>query len=187
MLEWVWNMSAFNMHLTMLCVIITNFQWDVLNSYMAPGNLPSFEYSRKIALTTSLRKVRRGRYSSSLSQLIQYIIHAPCRTTSSIQTNGYCHHFFIQIAVMCLATFCFILSNVLVVTVKLVWLLLLKYFHSTCSNADQISVRLTRVKRSYVKCPTVVLTSPTSYTVFLLDVRFAVESSRVPFFATVCL
>ena len=109
------------------------------------------------------------------------------RTTSSIQTNGYCHHFFIQIAVMCLATFCFILSNVLVVTVKLVWLLLLKYFHSTCSNADQISVRLTRVKRNYVKCPTVVLTSPTSYTVFLLDVRFAVESSRVPFFATVCL
>ena len=40
-------------------------------------NLPSFEYSRKIALTTSLRKARRGRDSSPLSQLIQYNTHAP--------------------------------------------------------------------------------------------------------------
>ena len=30
-------------------------------------NLPSFEYSRKIALTKSLRKARRGRDSSPLS------------------------------------------------------------------------------------------------------------------------
>ena len=60
-------------------------------------------------------------------------------------------------------------------------------FFQLCSNADQISIRLARFRRSYVKCPAVVLTSPTSYTVFLLDVRFAVESTRVPFLATVCL
>ena len=55
-------------------------------------NLTSFEYSRKIALITSLWKARRGRDSSPLSWLMQYNTHAPCRTTSTIQTNGYHHH-----------------------------------------------------------------------------------------------
>ena len=71
----------------------------------------------------------------------------------------------------------------LVVTVELIWLLLLNIL---CSNTKQISVRLTRFKWSYVKRPAVVLTSHTSYTVFLLDVRCAVQRGHVPFFAAVC-
>ena len=63
----------------------------------------------------------------------------------------------------------------------------LKYtFFQLCSNVEQISVRLARFRRSYVKRPAVVLTSPTCYTAFLLDVRCAVQSGHVPFFAAVC-
>ena len=51
-----------------------------------------------------------------------------------------------------------------------------------CSNAEQISARLARFRRSYVNRPGVVLTNHTSYAAFLLDVRCAVQSSRVPFF-----
>ena len=68
-------------------------------------NLPSFDYSGEIAQTTSLRKARRGRDSSPLSQLLQYNTHAPSRTTFTIQANGYHHHLFIQIPILCLATF----------------------------------------------------------------------------------
>ena len=59
-------------------------------------------------------------------------------------------------------------------------------YFELCSNTKQISVRLTRFKRSYVKRPAVVLTNHTSYTVFLLDVRCAVQRGHVPFFAAVC-
>ena len=59
-------------------------------------------------------------------------------------------------------------------------------FFQLCSNVEQISVRLARFRRSYVKRPAVVLTSPTCYTAFLLDVRCAVQSGHVPFFAAVC-
>ena len=59
-------------------------------------------------------------------------------------------------------------------------------FFQLCSNSEQISVRLARFRRSYVKRPAVVLTSHTSYTAFLLDVRCAVQSGHVPFFAAVC-
>ena len=38
----------------------------------------------------------------------------------------------------------------------------------------------------YVKPPAVVLTSPTSYIVFLVDVRCAVQSCHFPFFAALC-
>ena len=60
-------------------------------------------------------------------------------------------------------------------------------FFQLCSNVEQISVRLARFRRSYIKRPAVVLTSHTSYTVFLLDVRCAVQSGHVSFFAAVCL
>ena len=59
-------------------------------------------------------------------------------------------------------------------------------FFQLCSNVEQISVRLARFRRSYVKRPAVVLTSRTSYTAFLLDVRCAVQSDHVYFLAAVC-
>ena len=49
-------------------------------------DLPSFEYFRKITLTTSLRKARRGRKPSSL--LMRYNIHSFWRTTVTDQANG---------------------------------------------------------------------------------------------------
>ena len=59
-------------------------------------------------------------------------------------------------------------------------------FFQLSFNSEQISVRLARFRRSYVKRPAVVLTSPTSYAVFLLDVRLAVQSDHVPFLAAGC-
>ena len=59
-------------------------------------------------------------------------------------------------------------------------------FFQLCSNAEQISVRLARFRRSYVKCPAVILTSKTSYTAFLLDLHCIVQSAHIPFFAAVC-
>ena len=91
-------------------------------------NLPVFEYSRKIALTTSFRKARRGRDSLPLSQLIQCNTHSPWRTISAIQTNGYHYHFFYSDTN---PVFGYVLSHsfdkthVLVVIVELIWLLLL--------------------------------------------------------------
>ena len=59
-------------------------------------------------------------------------------------------------------------------------------FFRLCSKAKQTSVRLARLRRSYVNRPGVVLTNHTNYTAFLLDARCAVESCRVPFFAAFC-
>ena len=59
-------------------------------------------------------------------------------------------------------------------------------FFQLCVNAKQISVSLARFKRGYVQRPAVILTSHTSYATFLLDVRCAVQSGHVPFFAAVC-
>ena len=59
-------------------------------------------------------------------------------------------------------------------------------FFGFYSNTEQISVKLARFRRSYVNRPGVVLTSHTSYTAFLLNVRCAVQSSRAPFFCS-CL
>ena len=53
-------------------------------------------------------------------------------------------------------------------------------FFQLFSNAEKISVRFGRFRRSYVKHPAVVLTSHTSYTAFLLDVRFLFLQLFVP-------
>ena len=54
-------------------------------------------------------------------------------------------------------------------------------FFQLCYNAEQISVRLARFRRSYVTRPAVVLPSHKSYTAFLLGVCCAVQSGHVPF------
>ena len=48
----------------------------------------SFEFFRKIALTASLGKARRGREPLSFSLSIRYNTHTSWRTTSTIQANG---------------------------------------------------------------------------------------------------
>ena len=55
-------------------------------------------------------------------------------------------------------------------------------FFQLCSNTEQISVRLARFRRSYEKRSAAALTSDTSYTAFLIDVRCAFQSGQVPFF-----
>ena len=54
------------------------------------------------------------------------------------------------------------------------------------ANAEQISARLARFRRSYLKLPGAVLSSHTSYTVFLIDVCCAVQSGHVISFGS-CL
>ena len=59
-------------------------------------------------------------------------------------------------------------------------------FFQLCSNVEQIPVRLTRFRRSYVKRPAVALTNHTSYTAFLPDVRCTVQSDHISCFCS-CL
>ena len=130
---------------------------------MAHGKPAFFECFRKITLTKCLWKARVGRDSSPSSLLIRYNTHAPWITTSSIQTNGNHHHFFILIP---------ILSHVLVQSIVLIWLLFLNIFFFNFVSTPNKSLRFTRFRRSYVNRTTVVLTNHCeSYTAFLLDVR----------------
>ena len=93
----------FRRYLAMFCVIVTGIWCDI--SWLE-NDLPSFEYFRRIALKTSLRKAKRGWDSSLLSLLIRF-----WRITSTIQANrGRCD-FFIRIPVLYLATFWPILST----------------------------------------------------------------------------
>ena len=62
------------------------------------GNLPSFEYFRKITLTC-LQKARRCR-DLTLWSLLTMNNNTPWITTSTIQTNGNRHHFFIRITLL---------------------------------------------------------------------------------------
>ena len=68
-------------------------------------------------------------------------------------------------------------TQVLVVTVDLIWLFFLNILSFNFIAAPRKSCRFTRFIRSYVNRPVVVLTSHCqSYTAFLLDVR----SSKLP-------
>ena len=60
-------------------------------------------------------------------------------------------------------------------------------FFQVCSNVEQLSVRLTRFRRSYVKRPVVVLTSHTSNIGSLLDVRCAFQNRHFSFFCSLPL
>ena len=56
---------------------------------------------------------------------------------------------------------------------------LFKYtFFQLCSNAEQISVRLARFRRSYVNYPAVVLINHASFTTY---VRCSAQSGHIPF------
>ena len=125
----------------------------------------------------------------NIPEKLQCNTHAPWRTAAIIETNGYQQHFSIGYQ-----------SSVWPRSDPFSWqnpcsgcnsgidlVVALKYtFFQLCSNAEQISGRLARFRESSVKCPAVVLTSHTSYKAFLLDVRCAVQSGHVPFFAAVC-
>ena len=151
-------------------------------------NLVSFEYSRKIALTTSLRKARRGKDSSPLSQLIQYnpytlksnIYHSSKREPPPffhLDTNPVFGHVLIHSIDK---------THVLVVTVESIWLLFLNIISFNFVPTPNKFLRLKRCRKSYVNRPDVVLTNHTSYTAFLLDVHCAVQCGHVHFFAAVC-
>ena len=151
--------------------------------------MPSFECSRKIASTTSLRKARRGRDLSPLSYLIQY------KYPRTLKSNIYYSNKRVPLPFVIRIQSCvrprsdsFFWQNRcsgynsgidLVVAVGYT-------FFQFCSNAEQISARLVRLRRIYVKRAAVVLTSHTSYITFLLDVLCAVQSDHVPLFGAVC-
>ena len=60
-----------------------------------------FEYFKKTSLTTCLGKARRGGDSLPLYLIIRYNTHAPSWiTTSTIQTYGNHHHFFIGLPIL---------------------------------------------------------------------------------------
>ena len=134
--------------------------------------MPSFEYFRKFTLTSWLRKARRGRDSSPSSLLIRYNIHTPWKTTSTFQTNGKHHHFFVCIPILGhVLDHSVDKTHVLVTTVELIWLLLLNIFSFNFVSTSNKSLSITRFRRSYVNRTAVVLTNHCqSYTAFLFDV-----------------
>ena len=114
-------------------------------------NLPCFEYFRKITLTC-LPKVRRGWDSSPLS-LLRYNNHAPWITTSTIQTNGTHHHFFIRIPTLGHTLAHSVdKTNGLVVTVELIWLMFLNIFAFNFVRTPRKSLRFTRFKVTLLFC-----------------------------------
>ena len=78
-------------------------------------------------------------------------------------------------------------AHVLTVTVELICLLFLNNLFQLCSNAKQITVRLTGFRRIFVSRPAVVLTNDTSYTASLLYVRWGVQSGHIHFVFCSCL
>ena len=138
-------------------------------------NLSSFEYFRKVALTTSLQKARRGRDSSTSSLLIRYNTHTPWRTTSTIQTSGNGRCFFHSDANPALGhvpVHSVGKTHVLVVTVELIWFLFLNILSFNSVPTPSKSLRFTLFRRSYVNRTAVFLTNHCqSYTAFYLDVR----------------
>ena len=65
-------------------------------------------------------------------------------------------------------------TNALVLTVELTCLLFLNKLSFNFVPTPKKFLRLKKFRKSYVNRPDVVLTNPTSYTAFLLDVRCAV-------------
>ena len=172
LLEEVLNTPAFRLHLTIFCVIITNIWWNISKN-MARDNFFSFEYSRKIALTTALWKARKGRDSFILVNTIQFISFKQTGTTMIFSFEYQpcvfprSDPFFWQIP-------CSGCNSGIDLVVALEY-----NFFQLYANAKQISVRLPRFRRSYVKRPGVLLSSHTSYTAFLVDIRCAVQSGHV--------
>ena len=146
--------------------------------------MPSFEYFRKITLTTCLRNSWRGRDSSPLSLLIRFNTHATRITTSTIQTNRNHHNFFIHFIINTWPSSglfcrqnpwsgCNSGTDLIVV---------LEYIFLNFVPTPNESRRFTRFRRCYVNRTAVVLTNHCqSFTAFLLDVRCS-EWSRSFFF-----
>ena len=77
-------------------------------------------------------------------------------------------------------------TQVLVVTVELIWLLFLNIISFNFAETLNKFLMLKRFRKNYVNRSDVVLTNHTSYIAFLLDVRCAVQCGHVPFFSS-CL
>ena len=136
-------------------------------------NFSSFEYGRKITLTTCLQKARRGRESSLFSLLTRYNTYASWLTTSTIKINGNHDCFFIWIPILDHALVHSVdKTHVLTVTVELIWLLFLNIFFFNFFVAPNKSLRFTKFRKSYLNHNAVFLINHCqSYTAFLLDVR----------------
>ena len=132
----------------MFYVIITDIWWDIMNSYMVEDDLPSFEYFRKIALTTSLRKARRGRKPSSL--LMRSSTHSEEQQWPLKQTGpppfflSDTYHVLGHVLLPSVDK-----TQVLVVTVELIWLLLLNILSFKFVPTPNKSLRFRRFRRNH--------------------------------------
>ena len=128
--EGILNMPVFRLHIVMFCVIVTNICGIFRVPKWLEDNLPSFEYFRKITIAPCLGKATRGRDSLFSSLLMRFNTDAPWITTSTIQTNGNHHHFFIYIPILGHVRINSVdKTHVLVVTTDLV--VVLEYIFST--------------------------------------------------------
>ena len=144
---------------------------------------------KRILLTTSLQKDRRGRLIAFIS-VNTINTQTPWRTTSTIQTNWY-HHYFFYLGTNLVFGYILIHSfdktYVLVVTVELIWLLLWNIFSfNFVPTSNKFPIGWQDSEEAKVKYPAVILTIRTCFTGFLLDVRCTVKSGHVPLFAAVC-
>ena len=149
MSEGVLNTPVFRLHLVMFRVIIATADGMFQIPKWVVGNLPFFLIFTKIAMKTCFQKTR-GRDSSRSSLLIRCNTHAPWRTTT-IQTNGKHHHFFIRMPIYGRFLIqCVDKSHVLLVTVEPIGLLFLNIFSFNFALTPNKSLRLTRFRRSYI-------------------------------------
>ena len=83
MLEWVRNIPAFKMDLTMFCVIITKVWWDILNCYMAWGQFAFFWIFQK----NSIDKIFLE--SQKKQKIIAFILVNTIQYSRILQNNIY--------------------------------------------------------------------------------------------------
>ena len=140
-------------------------------------DLPSFEYFRKITLTTSLRKARKGRDSGTSEEQ-----HRSFRETgtSTIFSLGYQY-----CAWPCSAPF-FWQKPFFDCTVELIWLLFLNILSFNFVPTPNRSLRFRRFRRNYVKPPCYCSKEPLSKLRWLFYFMCAFKSGNAHFFAAVC-
>ena len=149
-------------HLVMLCIITTDSRWYISNSYMHVDNLSSFEYFRKIVLTTSVRKPRRGRGYNHLYIFLYDTTpayseeqHRPSKQTGTIITLSFRNQ-----PCTCPPSGLFCKQDpFLVVKQELIWLLFLNIFSFNFVRTQKKSLRFRRLRTRYVNCPVIVSTN----------------------------
>ena len=137
---------------------------------MARDDLPSFEYFRKIALSTLFEKLGEAKTQEPLNNNKDHLRKRGAPPFFHSDTNLVLNHVLVHSVDK---------THVLVVTVVLIWLLFLNILSFNFFPTSSRSLKFRRFRTSYVNCHVVVPTNhyqSCTALLFLLDVRCFTET-----------